>query len=74
MLVDQYQRWLACARADNVPMLEYACPDCGAELFALKPPNDEDCWDSLVCCTYCQNVHYREAHHRGVVEAWRLSQ
>ncbi|MFT6552562.1 MAG: DNA-directed RNA polymerase subunit RPC12/RpoP [Zhongshania marina] len=72
MLVEKYESWLSRVRADQVPLLEYACPDCSQKLQTLEPPEGEKPWDSCARCPYCEGQHFKVAHSHGEVEVRRL--
>ncbi|MDF1691744.1 MAG: hypothetical protein P1U47_05200 [Zhongshania sp.] len=72
MLADKYSHWLRCVKANQVPLLDYTCPDCKQELQALRPPEGEEPWDSVIECPHCQGLHFRVAHSQGAVESWSL--
>lgn len=67
-LLQDYQRWIANARAAGQPLAGYSCPHCGQAIETLRPSPDVEPFDSLTTCPHCQQLHFKVVWSNGRVQ------
>ena len=53
-----YKNYIEKLRALGVPLTEYNCPECGAEIETLRNDTSEP-WNTLSFCPSCDAVHMK---------------
>jgi len=60
-------RIIRCMELNQSELLEYCCPHCFENLYALRPIEDDGFWSAVVQCSICSNRHIREVFRDGLV-------
>lgn len=65
-LLAQHQAYVERAKNNGAKFLTYICPRCDSELETRAPDHEDDVWDTLCTCPYCDRMHFKITRYAAV--------